>query len=478
MKSLSLRCLGMIALTLSVSAAHACYLCGSPGRVHPAGETVPPAEHAGGVSGAPAPPLSSRPGAAYTVYLNFDGFAFNGNWGGDVRTVPGTTPAYSGSTAQLREIWARTAEKYAPFNVNVTTVDPAIAAGQATTDTVRQSYYDNTARLMHTVVGGNGSWFGGGGVSYVGVTQNSYTGTGFSNGYHTNWAFSAQSPGNLQFVADVSAHENGHGFGLNHQSDYTSNTSNNEYSSNANSTGNGSFAPIMGNSYDTQRGTFRVGTQLVKNGSGAVTGSTIQNDVQVIRANSGMTYTEDGIGHSFATATLLPLAGTSVDSTLAKGVIVPTATAPDPLGINNYSKDYFRFSMGTAGAITMNLANGGDWLTPGIASIGATLRSKLNIYQAGNLATPFAFGTESASTLFSTFNGTLSAGDYIAEITSFGGFQSGFDANSKYFSMGSYVLSGGAITPALVPEGGTLALLSAGLTAFAVRRKRNRTKMV
>ncbi len=79
---------------------------------------------------AAAPALSSRPGAAYTVYLNYDGFSFTGQWG-DTGRSPGVTAAYTGSEAQLRETWARTAEKFVAFDVNVTTVDPAVAAGQA-----------------------------------------------------------------------------------------------------------------------------------------------------------------------------------------------------------------------------------------------------------------------------------------------------------------------------------------------------------
>src|SRR4051812_19842594 len=37
----------------------------------------------------------SRPGALYTLYLDFGGFAFNGLWGGQATQVPGVTPAYS-----------------------------------------------------------------------------------------------------------------------------------------------------------------------------------------------------------------------------------------------------------------------------------------------------------------------------------------------------------------------------------------------
>src|SRR5262245_19546730 len=91
----------------------------------------------------PAPALSSRPGAAYTLYLDFSGFNFSGKWAVTPANpagqgTPGNRPAYdtdgdattftNAEISKIKECWARTAEKYSPFNVNVTTVDPAVAA--------------------------------------------------------------------------------------------------------------------------------------------------------------------------------------------------------------------------------------------------------------------------------------------------------------------------------------------------------------
>ena len=202
--------LAMLASTMSVSAAYACGLCHRPAVTH-GGQTPPQ----GVTVAAAAPALSSRVGAAYTFYLNFDGFAFTGTWG-NTGATPGTTAAY-GSTAQIRDVWARTAEKFAAFDINVTTVDPAIAAGQAGTSLARQTYYENTPRVMHTVIGGNGAWFGGGGVSYVGVASSGYSG---SAGFKTNWTFPGAVGGTNKNVAEVSAHEDGHALGLSHQSDF------------------------------------------------------------------------------------------------------------------------------------------------------------------------------------------------------------------------------------------------------------------
>ncbi len=412
---------------------------------------------------AQVPALSSRPGAAYTLYLNFGGFNFNGTWG-NTGATPGITPAY-GTTTQVQEAWARTAEKYAGFDINITTVDPAVAAGQSATDALRQSYYDSTPRLMHTVIGGSGSWFGGGGVSYVGVAPNTFA----SGGFKTNWVFSGALGNSPRFVADATSHEDGHGLGLSHQGDNLTNTGqSNEYSTNNNQPTpnlNGSFAPNMGVGYYSQRGLWRTGT--------VSTGTTVQNDVQRILANSGMTLTDDGIGHTFGAATTLPLlGGTTVNSTLAKGVIVPdSAAAPTALGINNYKKDYFKFTMDLAGLVNLKVNDGGDWLTPGVAAVGATLRAKLNIYGASDLVTPLFTGVEAADTLSTAFSGNLAAGNYFAEITSFGGLTSSFDPTAQYYTMGSYVLSGSGFV--VIPEPGTLVLLSlCALPCLTLLRRR------
>src|SRR5215208_1911624 len=105
---------------------------------------------AGGV-----PLLSSNPSATAKLYLDFDGDAattFNG------LSVP-ATPAYNFSgdgddhttfsateLSNIREIWARVAEAFSAFNVDVTTIDPG-------------TYPDNTA--LKVVIGGDGYWANG-----------------------------------------------------------------------------------------------------------------------------------------------------------------------------------------------------------------------------------------------------------------------------------------------------------------------------
>src|SRR3954447_16233707 len=111
------------------------------------------------------PALNSRPSANAQLYLDFDGIsAFN--WGGyNVTTTPaldqdGDALTFSsGELDNIQQIWARVAEAYSPFDINVTTVDPGnLTDGQT----------------LKVVIGGSGSWLGAsaGGVSFVGSFVN------------------------------------------------------------------------------------------------------------------------------------------------------------------------------------------------------------------------------------------------------------------------------------------------------------------
>jgi hypothetical protein len=405
------------------------------------------------------PAFSSRPGAPYTLYLNFGGFNFNGNWGNSPGSTPGNTPAYTvdfdattfspGEVNNIQGVWSRVAEMYSPFDVNVTTVDPAPLSLQDT-DAYRQQYYDSIPRLMHTVIGGSGGWSGGGGVSYVGVAASAQTG---SNGYHTNWVFSAQSPTSLQFVAVAAGHEDGHGLGLWHQSNYSGTTLIDEYSLGT-GVGVGSQAPIMGNGYYAQRAQWKRGTAHI--GAGPV----IQNDAQIMALDQGMGgFIDDGVGHDLGTATPLPLSGEIINATLAKGVIVPASeTTPNPTLFGNYLSDYWAFTTG-AGTVALSLTSGRSTMTPNQADAGAMLNATLTVLNSGGV--PIA--SSSSGILNETLVLNLPAGSYYAQISSAGDPQ-----GLGFYDMGSYFLTG-FIAP--VPEPSTLVLAAfAAIGLYLCRR--------
>ena len=80
------------------------------------------------------PVLNSNPGAPASLYLDFNGH-FEPVWGSYTNI---TTPVYDidgdpttfsdAELANIRAVWETVAEDYAPFNINVTTVEPSVLA--------------------------------------------------------------------------------------------------------------------------------------------------------------------------------------------------------------------------------------------------------------------------------------------------------------------------------------------------------------
>lgn len=443
------------------------------------------------------PQLESRPGAEFTIFLNPGGFDYTGLWA-DLPDAPGFTPALgdvpqggafdASQQAAITTIWAEVASAYAGFNVNVTTIDPYDAQNDPTpTDFERQTFYDNTPGMMHTVLGTaqrdntsnmNGTWHG---LDADGLSGLNVSGTiAAMGGDHTNWMFTEaqQGPGfiNGDYIGSVAAHENGHALGLDHQGDYDGNFQNAEYSIGDQNAGDGSYVPIMGNASDRQRPAWRVGDV---NKTTDPAGQTVINDVQSLLAtNSALQLIDDGIGNSLASATPLPLIGGTIDVTSSdgKGVIVPESSSdPNPIGAENYTENWHSFYTDGIGAISLSLHNGLDLVTAGTADLlgaelqAGTLRSTLTIVDS--LGNDVGFGVEDTSTLFSTYSDTLGAGTYFAVVNSFGGHnQDSPDFNdAEYFDMGAYFLTGSGFDVA-IPEPGTMVLLSLASAVFAFRR--------
>lgn len=419
------------------------------------------------------PQLSSRVGAAYTLYLDFAGFDFTGDWGGNDPT-PGITryDPYLGangsfSAAQIqgiRETWARTAEKYTAFGINVTTVDPA--AGRS--DAQRQAYYDQQARFSHSIVyatPANGGGYTAGGVAFGGVARDSWDTSangGAGSGIHTNYTGLSADSTWYASAAETIAHETAHTLGVSHASDNLPGRPFDAYSTNGGASGVGSYGPIMGYGEFAQRGLWRTGSMDNPPGSS-------ENEVQrIYEYNTGIGGPfEDGIGNSFEEATPLTLSGDDIDASRAKGVVVPTSTQAVALGEENYQGGYFSFRS-AGGTVTLTAHNGSSFLQDGVADPGMTLRNALRIYDSShNLV---ATGIEDGETAFTTFTGNLSAGSYYAFVTSTGGFQSTFDPTAHYFNMGSYFLTGSGFAP--VPEPASLIALAGGVAVFLRRRRR------
>ena len=314
------------------------------------------------------PQLNSYPAGTCTIYLDFVGAPAQ-VWNGYF--VP-QTPAFDldgdpttfspAELAAIQQTWACVAEKYSPFNVNVTTIPP-------------DSLEHNSN--MEIVIGGNSNWTGGatGGIS----TEGSY-----SNIFLTNESFIfpvnlANSPANMGTAA---AHEAGHEFGLSHQSLYDANGN----LLSPYNTGNSLIAPIMGLAYNSQRGLWWDGPSQE--------GSTIiQDDLAVISGSNNVGYRPQDHGQSIATADPLTVTGTSVTGS---GVITSIT-------------DSDRFSF-TTGAGPVSLSVNVPIYTP-------MLHARAVLMDAAGHTLITAADPNSLSQAIST---TLPAGTYYLAVQSFG----------------------------------------------------------
>jgi len=156
----------------------------------------------------------SRPGAPVTIYLDFDGETLeNTNWNVE-ESNPSITvsPAASADAAFIADVWAAVAEDYAPFNVNVTTVDPGADAlyKTSTDDNEYGSHVIITDSYTETLASAADS----SGVAWGGGTGSDYL-TGafvFTVGAGGGDSTAATAAG----IAGTASHEAGHNFGLEH----------------------------------------------------------------------------------------------------------------------------------------------------------------------------------------------------------------------------------------------------------------------
>jgi len=333
------------------------------------------------------PQLSSFPEAAAKLYLDFDGF-YEPVWGAysNITTPPldddGDTSTFSDAElAKIEQVWRQVAEDFAPFNIDVTTILPA-------------SFADRVG--MRVAIGGDGNWYGSaGGVGYV----NSYTNPGLTN---TVYVFSDNLLSSKS-IAEASSHEAGHGYGLDHQSQY--NASGGKIAEYYSGPGDGR-APIMGNSYSAARGLWWYGTS-------AASSTTFQDDLsRLTRSANAFGYRADDHGNSPAAASSLMATSGGLTN---QGIITTTA-----------DRDYFAFDTG-AGNISLSVT-----VPIGINNLDAVLELR----DANDV---LIASSDPAGQFTASINATVAAGSYRAVVASHG----------SYGDIGTYTITVNAVSPAL-----------------------------
>ena len=329
------------------------------------------------------PVLNSLSGAPVTVYLDFDGhLEQDASWTRFNNNNPIDTPAYdidgdrvNFSTEELRrieEIWYRISEDFVPFEVNVSTVEPAAI---------------NDFESIRVVIGGNGAWQGGGAVGVA--LLNSFSSAGASN---TVFVF-PELDQNTKHMSNTASHESGHAFGLEHQSSYDANGNKTaEYRQ-----GSLTLGPLMGFSDQSLRDVWDVGP----NSSGA---TVIQDDMAELTrpANRTFRYRVDDFGSSITTASAL----TTTNGTVSlDGVLERT----DDSDFFAFDADNGPFSF-TVSTLDLNRIYPGLNMNP-----GTNLDTIFRLFDAnGTLLQQ----SDSATSFNGSLSGTLTRGKYFLEVTS------------------------------------------------------------
>jgi hypothetical protein len=323
--------------------------CGALFYVEPAAEPPPTgpseAEAPAGSSMAALAPgealhLHSRPGANRVIHLDFDGrviasTGWNDGYSGgasftavayDTDGLPGTFSA--AEEAFIGEAWARVAEDYAAFDVDVTTEDPGVAAIDRTSTS--DGAYGTTAVI--TRGGPVSARCSCGGIAYVGV----FDWTPDHQYYQPALAF-VESWYSAKDAAEIVSHEVGHNLGLSHDGNAST-----EYYD-----GQGAWAPLMGVGY------YRPLTQWSR---GEYAGANNTEDDFAVMASHGAPLRGDDHGDTRSAATNLGGGGSFAGSGLIR---------------NRADVDWFAFS--GSGATTVRVSP---------ADSGADLDVRIELYNA------------------------------------------------------------------------------------------------
>ncbi len=375
--------------------------------------------------------LASKPDSINTLYLDFDGHNMHKSniWvkrysrGVPLRATPydidGNPDTFSRKElGDIAEIWRQVAEDFAPFDVNVTTKEPAktlIAPGfpkygRRVGHALITNNYDKNSKIMpeHSSHG----------YAYINVWNTSET-----SKYSPALIYSGVHGGDIADLSDTVSHELGHLVDLLHHGTYYG-----EYYE-----GHGDWGPIMGSPFGRAQTQWSDGSYYDAN-------NTSQDDVATLHAKFG-SIKDDHANKRFMQATPLTVA--------ANGKIGSTNLKKSSVGKNrgiissSQQIDLFKV-YARQGRFTLKAKGHRSIAQP---SRGGNLNIRLSLYNhKGRLIQTSKKGAGAA-----TINKELDWGLYYVAVEGVGSP----DADG-YGSMGHYFLSGklenGPANPASFPS--------------------------
>ncbi|MFT6393251.1 MAG: hypothetical protein ACJA14_002780, partial [Ilumatobacter sp.] len=339
--------------------------------------------------------LNSRPAAAMTIYLDFDGETVDDtSWNFDDNATPnnpsddtyptinaGPYSRESRSTVDstlsgyeydgIIEVWERVADDFTPWDVNVTTQDPGV-------DALRRTSASDTKWGIRVIITADSEWYSTtrfGGVAYLQSFNRSYD--------LPAWVFSTNlGNGNPKSVAEAASHEVGHTLGLYHDGIATVDADTGAESTTTYYRGHGAWAPIMGVGY------YKTITQWSK---GEYTG-----------ANE----TQDDLA--------------SIDSYLPR-LGTPNTTAPGVLGVNDSQTVHVIAGGGDIARHTLTINNFPATISVDKVDSNGNLLADLTVRgPSGNVVATETPDNESFWSLETTLENGSPTGSYLVEVRSIG----------------------------------------------------------
>ncbi|WP_221032057.1 immunoglobulin domain-containing protein [Actomonas aquatica] len=391
------------------------------------------------LTGAAAVPIASppvyhsRPGSTNVLYLDFSGHTVTGtSWNsgtGAAATYVGVpydidddpTTFSDAEQADIFAIWERVAEDYAPFDIDVTTEEPATFTSTTGRVLITRSTDANDVNMPSSNAGGVAQLDVFGDSDYVTRSSPAFV-------YYDNFYGSAPN------IAEAASHEFGHNLGLTHDGQPGV-----EYYG-GHGSGATSWGPIMGTGYGRNVSQFTKGDYFNANNP--------QDDF--VQITSHIAYATDEAGSTTGTAAAAPV----TDSAIALTGVISSASDLDVFAVTT-----------AAGDISFAV----DAITAASGTRGANLDLKLELLDSSGqvVASHAPNGALDAALTYSA-----TAGDYFIRISGDGDGSPLSDPPTGYTAYGSagqYTLTGTIVAAAPGITSETTASVDAGaLFAYTI----------